>query len=366
MDFSEYPFLTDVSWGEIIFLAFFSAGIAFFYSLIIGELYKIKYKPVWLFFALLPSIIIIAGAIDKPFGLIAFFIIFVATFPLMITGIIYKAIKDEISTSKNRWKKKTPLWRVILNILKFIVFFLVLFFSGPYVVVIFFLYFIYHFITSKKASKTFFKLQAILPTSKIRSMAMGLVELQGKAEMITSIKSRIGKKDCIGYTYKIESVSRDKDGRDSYTTLSKETVCNPFLLKDATGSVEVTGENIEFLKLEESDSYRGSGKRYTQYLLLNNTEVLLIGKANNKNQKVIIEKETIKNIFALAPIKKVTLWNKYQPLRKSLKVYAAAFIVGIALVLMMNVDYNKDNNTITVGFETSYTPWDIKTFLNKF
>lgn len=363
MDFSEYAFLSNLNWGQIIFFAFLSIVNAIFYTAIIREIFEIVHIPFGLLFALFPSLILVTGIISLRLAFFVFLFIFVSTFMLIIVGTIYR----EINNSKRRVKNnlpKTPSWKIIIRFVEVIAAITAFFYLGPYVFLLIISYSLLKSIVKKKSSSTFFKLQSILPTSKIRSIAMGLVELEGSAKMITPIISRIGKKECIAYTYKIERIERDKDGRNSYFTISHETVCNPFLLEDETGSVEVTGENIELINLEKSDAYNSSGKRYTQSLFLNNTNIILIGKANTKNQKIRIEKEAIKDIFALAPTLKVNFWNKYQPLRQSLKIYASLFAIGIALILLMNFTYHKENDVVSISFELMDASFNLKNFLD--
>lgn len=73
-------------------------------------------------------------------------------------------------------------------------------------------------------TKRFLKFQKNLATSKIRSMAMGLVEVEGKITAGTSIKSQLGNKSCYGSFYFEYSISKDKDGKKSYTLQSSK--CN--------------------------------------------------------------------------------------------------------------------------------------------
>ena len=85
-----------------------------------------------------------------------------------------------------------------------------------------------------------------IPTSKVRSIAMGLVEVYGSAVPIKAMKSPFSRKDCVYYKYKIEE--QRSDGKRTYwATLRKEEKSVPFLLKDDTGSVMVdcAGANME-------------------------------------------------------------------------------------------------------------------------
>ena len=63
------------------------------------------------------------------------------------------------------------------------------------------------------AYKRFLKLQASLPTSKIRSIAKGLAEVQGKLLMKKPLFSPINMTSCIGYYYVIEKIDENKKGQ---------------------------------------------------------------------------------------------------------------------------------------------------------
>ena len=120
------------------------------------------------------------------------------------------------------------------------------------------------FPTSKKR---FLRLQASLPTSKIKSLAKGLVEIQGKLIMKDPLISPVGNEECIGYYYTIEDIQKDKNRKNSYTTIHRETKCNVFQIKDDTGIVEVIPEDIEFIMLEKTNVSSNNNKRYSEILL---------------------------------------------------------------------------------------------------
>jgi hypothetical protein len=87
-----------------------------------------------------------------------------------------------------------------------------------------------------------------IPTSKIRSIAMGLVELYG--EIVPSkdnlLKSPFTNKDCVYYKYSVQELR--STGKNTYwATIDHGEEHSLFYLKDETGSVLVdpTGANIE-------------------------------------------------------------------------------------------------------------------------
>lgn len=92
------------------------------------------------------------------------------------------------------------------------------------------------------------------PRSKIRSMAMGLVELHGNVSADTYITTPFSQTDCVYYSYEIKEyrkhTSKNSDGK---TTTSKkwDTISSgdrriPFFAKDETGSVYVDPNNADF------------------------------------------------------------------------------------------------------------------------
>ncbi len=90
-----------------------------------------------------------------------------------------------------------------------------------------------------------------IPTSKVRSIAMGLVEVFGK--IITynekSMLSPFSRKKCIYYRYTIEEYR--KTGKNSHwVTVDNGEKSVPFYLKDNTGKVLVdpTGANVDIPK----------------------------------------------------------------------------------------------------------------------
>lgn len=99
-----------------------------------------------------------------------------------------------------------------------------------------------------------FQLMHDTPTSKIRSMAMGIVEIKGKASAKTYIKAPFSNDNCVYYEYEIKEYRRhtttDSKGnlRTNYSwdTISTGKRHVPFFTDDGTGSVLVSPNNAEF------------------------------------------------------------------------------------------------------------------------
>lgn len=353
----------ESNWVEVIFACVFSLGIALFYTIFISTHYK-EVKPNWVFFALFPFILIASKVVFK---LNAFFVIlflFLLLVLLATIGGVLKGLKSLIKTINKRSKKEKKS-KIYLDIIKNILIVIAVFtgfglLGSIFILIIIVVGFVYNKISPNSKNK-FLRLQANLPSSKIQSMAMGLVELKGTTIMQEPLLSRIGEKQCIGYRYKIERKRRDSDGKTSYTTISDEVVCNNFLLKDSTAQVEVVANEIDFLWLEKDDSYSSASKRYTQYLLFDNDAIILIGKASSKANRVYIEKEPIKNIFMLAPYNTVAKWNRNKPLLNSFLTYLAVLFLIIAFILIAEINLTED--MIYFKFNLS---WDAISIANLF
>jgi len=93
-----------------------------------------------------------------------------------------------------------------------------------------------------------------IPSSKIRSIAMGLVEVNGNVVPDKTIKTPFSNVDSVYYRYKIEEyvehTSTDSKGM-THTTHQWQTLADgerriPFFAKDETGSVYVNPQGGEF------------------------------------------------------------------------------------------------------------------------
>ncbi len=97
--------------------------------------------------------------------------------------------------------------------------------------------------------KTFRKIRIIrdTPTSNIKTMAQGLVEISGIADATGYLTSPITKTKCLYYLY-IEEVyeSRDKDHSASWHKVSSKENFVSFFVKDNTGNIQIIPDKAEF------------------------------------------------------------------------------------------------------------------------
>jgi len=353
----------DIPFPFVLFLMLFSMGIAIFHTFIFIGLYNVTLRPKWIFFVLNPLVLLICYFILPALVAVAFGFMVISVFLLGIIGMIRSAIIGDPETRYYKSKKpKKPLWKRLVIGVGVLVFGILFIASGPYAFVIIFA--IAYFTAIMPSPKNRFKkYQATLPTSKIRSVAMGLAEVEGKITTDKPMLARIEKIECIGYKYVVEDISTDKDGRDSYSEIFAETVCNPFFITDDTGTIEVNPENIEFIWVDLNGRYSTGSKRYSQYLLKQNDQVLIIGKASVRNGKPIIEHENIKNVFGIAPFAKVTEYNTYKPLLNSFAFFSGVLAVMVAVLLISPITI--ESGKVVIHLSSAFFNWDsLINFLN--
>jgi len=114
-----------------------------------------------------------------------------------------------------------------------------------------------------------------IPTSKIRSLAMGLVEIYGKVVSWqgTMLKSPMTNRDCVYYKYTIEEY-RSSGKHSHWVTIKKDEGSLHFNLKDETGMVLVNpkGAKIDIPRDFEYKSGFGTDppKTVQRFLKINN------------------------------------------------------------------------------------------------
>ncbi|MDP2924388.1 MAG: GIDE domain-containing protein [Candidatus Omnitrophota bacterium] len=86
-----------------------------------------------------------------------------------------------------------------------------------------------------------------ISTSTIRGLALGLVELVGKASRKPLFKSPLCGVDCVAYRYTIERYERHGKSSHWVTIASGDSFHCPFWLDDGTGKIMVFPQGAEFV-----------------------------------------------------------------------------------------------------------------------
>lgn len=186
----------------------------------------------------------------------------------------------------------------------------------------------------RSIKKDFLKLQSTLPTSKIQSLAKGLVEVEGKLIMGKPLVSPVGHELCIGYYYEIEEITTDDKERESYKTIHRETKCNVFEIQDDTGKIRVQPDGIKFILLEKTNIVNNSSRRYSEILLQENQEMLLVGYADTENGENFIRIDDYYKVLGITSSAGISVWNKFQPLLSSF-LFTCFMIISVIIFILI-------------------------------
>jgi len=112
-----------------------------------------------------------------------------------------------------------------------------------------------------------------IPTSKIRSMPMGIVELKGNALAKYPLETKLNGINCVFYKYKVEKMvvtGYGKNRRRSWKVIAEGQSITPFYIKDSTGSVLIEPFSCDAeieRKYYHSEGYYGGAKRYSEWYI---------------------------------------------------------------------------------------------------
>lgn len=91
-----------------------------------------------------------------------------------------------------------------------------------------------------------YRILADTPEIPIRSIAMGLVHIHGKAEGEKQVQSPVTQTPCYFYKVDVEKYERDSKGNGSWRHYKTDAMGVPFHLTDATGKVLVDANGAEY------------------------------------------------------------------------------------------------------------------------
>ncbi|MBS9442159.1 hypothetical protein [Photorhabdus heterorhabditis] len=290
---------------------------------------------------------------DDPFK--SFFYIFFCTFLFILAIMIPIIIISFGKSAARRYKQARQsgesaskvTWKVILGSSVFVIF-LIAFFVSPYAL---FGLLVLLFISSRLKTtpkNNFLKFQQILPTSKIRSIAMGLVEIEGKITNGKQFKSPLSKKLCYGYRYYEYDVSRDSEGSKRYSLRHSEEKISQFTLTDDSGSVciEATPETLTFVNFSSYQNYETNSISYQEYLLFPDEEYLIIGTAVEKDDQVVITQTAPHQLLGITSTRYLETWNEVAPMRRNLAITVISAAILIAFILTVPYKYHSHHLTV--------------------
>jgi len=106
-----------------------------------------------------------------------------------------------------------------------------------------------------------------IPTSTVRGLAMGPVELVGKTQKRINLASPLTQTPCVFYRYTVERYKRRRRSGDWVTIASGNSSFSPFELNDGTGKVLVFPQGAEVILPVDYEFRTGLGKPLPDQLL---------------------------------------------------------------------------------------------------
>ena len=152
------------------------------------------------------------------------------------------------------------------------------------------------------------------PTSKIRSMAIGLVEAKGTVVARETVRSPYTRKPCVFYDYKLERLEVRRvyspNARRWITTkewvlVRLESDFRRFFLEDETGRVLVDPEDASVPETQVYEEGVAPRRRHTERLILPGSSVYLMGTAGENPEggdggRLMVRKGDIEKDFVIS------------------------------------------------------------------
>ncbi|MFH1957889.1 MAG: GIDE domain-containing protein [bacterium] len=140
-----------------------------------------------------------------------------------------------------------------------------------------------------------------IPTSTIRSLPMGLVEIKGLAKNKYPVNTPVNKINCVFYRYKIEKYVVTGSGRhrsSSWKEIAGGQSITPFFLEDSTGSVLVEPFNCDAVlrrRYYYSEGHYSGARRYSEWYILPGESVYILGYAGKSNDVMGSRREKLRS-----------------------------------------------------------------------
>ncbi|MDO8747727.1 MAG: GIDE domain-containing protein [Candidatus Omnitrophota bacterium] len=106
-----------------------------------------------------------------------------------------------------------------------------------------------------------------IPTSTVRGMAMGLVELIGQARRVKTLRGPLSGFDCVAYRYLVERYERRGKSGSWVTIAQGDSFYCPFWIDDGTGKVLVSPPAAELILAVSYEFRTGLGKNIPDNLM---------------------------------------------------------------------------------------------------
>ena len=184
-----------------------------------------------------------------------------------------------------------------------------------------------------------FRKVADTSTSKVRSMAAGLVELNGKTIAINLLISPVSRKECVYYKVEHQTYVRSKNGGHWVTTSIDQRHEN-FYLQDDTGKVEIDPRKADIDAPQKKIQYYGGSRRDIEYFLSPGGDCYVLGTAKirpgvrtveNAASLIVTQGEGDKTFYITD--------KKEQDVQKNLLTKAQFGIIGGIMLTVISFGY---------------------------
>jgi hypothetical protein len=152
------------------------------------------------------------------------------------------------------------------------------------------------------------RLMENMPTSRIRSVAMGFAELAGTAKAKGALAAPFSDIPCVYFRYLVEQEKTRRRGGRSWETIDRGESAEPFHLQDPTGTILVDPAGAEtvlarsFRKTDREGGWFSRRKRYTEWWIVAGQKVFVAG--------------TVRRLRDMALERKVALHDRLRELKR--------------------------------------------------
>jgi len=131
-----------------------------------------------------------------------------------------------------------------------------------------------------------------IPTSRIRSVAMGFAELAGRAKVRTPLAAPFSQIPCVYFRYLVEEERQRSKGGREWVTVDRGVSSEPFYLQDETGALLVDPSGAEtvlqrsFQTFERGQGWFGRRKRYSEWWIVSGQKIFVAGTVRRIRDEV--------------------------------------------------------------------------------
>ena len=110
-----------------------------------------------------------------------------------------------------------------------------------------------------------------VPSSPIRSVAMGLSEIQGRSPAAATLSAPLSGASCHYFRYRVEEERRSGKGGRQWVTVDRGESNVPFHVEDPTGRILVNPQGADILlkrdyrRIDRAEGWLGRRKRYSEW-----------------------------------------------------------------------------------------------------